>query len=222
MKRFSILTIVLILTGVLSFSSLAFAQSGSKVLIIPREGYSANLDLMIKSELGVMTQLLKDAGIAYDIATDSGMPILGCNEKIQTVLRLSEVNLKDYSGVLLSCMGVGAFPGPPVSPTSMALAKQALAEGKPVAASANSSIILASAGLLKGKKYAYSQDPLTKTQNYGGRTDARFTGALYSGSGVVQDGLIVTSGICPNLAKVLKKPDGTSELTIKFVSMIKK
>ena len=91
-----------------------------------------------------------------------------------------------------------------------------------MAASANSSIILASAGLLKGKRYAYSQDPLTKTQNYGGRTDARFTDAIYSGSGVVQDGLIVTSGICPNLAKVLKKPDGTSELTMKFVSMIKK
>jgi putative intracellular protease/amidase len=222
MKKFSILTIVIIVTGVLSFSSLAFAQSGSKVLIIPREGYSANLDLMIKSELGLMTQLLKDAGIAYDIATDSGASILGCNEKIEKVMRLSEVNLKDYSGIMLVCMGVGAFPGPPVSATAMALATKALAEGKPVAASGNAPIILASAGLLKGKKYAFSVDPLTNAERYGGRKDSRFAGAIYSGSGVVQDGSIITSGICPNLAKVMGKTDGTSELTMKFVSMIKK
>jgi putative intracellular protease/amidase len=222
MKKISLLLVLILLLGVFTFPDLAFSQGGKKVLIIPREGYSASLDLMIKSEMGVMMQLLKDAGLTYDIATDSGMNILGCTEKIENVKRLSDVNLKDYSGILLVCMGVGAFPGPPVSATAMALAKQALAEGKPVAASANSSIILATAGLLKGKKYAYSQDPLVKGQRYGGRTDSRFADAIYSGFGVVQDGLIITSGICPNLAKVVDLPDGTRELTMKFVSMMKK
>ncbi len=222
MKRFSILRTVIILTGVLSLSSMALAQSGTKVLIIPREGYSANLDLMIKSEVGVMTQLLKDAGIAYDIATDSGMNILGCTKKIEKVKRLAEVNIKDYSGVILACMGVGAFPGPPVSETAVALVKKAIAQRKPVAASGNAPIILASAGLLKGKKYSFAVNPLTNETRYDGRKDPRFKDAIYSGYGVVQDGFIVTSGICPNLAKVMEKPDGTSELTMKFVSMIKK
>ena len=221
MKKFSILMIVIIVTGVLSFSSQAFGQSGSKVLMIPREGYSSNLDLMIKMEVGVMTPLLKEAGFIVDIATDSGQPILGCTEKVPKVMRLSDLNLNEYSGIIMACMGVSSFPGPPVSLQAMALTKKALAEGKPVAAGANSSIVLASAGLLKGKKYAFSADPLTSTHRWG-RSDPRFADAIYSGQGVVQDGLIITSGICPNLEKVLSKPDGTRELTQKFISLIRK
>ena len=221
MRKIIFFAAIIILAVALSFSSQAFGQSGSKILLIPREGYSSNLDLMIKSELGVMIQLLKDAGITFDIATDSGQPILGCNGKIEKVMRLSEINLKDYSGILMACMGVGAFPGPPVSASTMSLAKEALAQNKPVAAGGNASIILASAGLLKGKKYSFAADPLTSNNRWK-RTDKRFVGAIYSGSGVVQDGLIITSGICPNLAKAMEKPDGTTELTMKFISMIKK
>ena len=40
-------------------------------------------------------------------------------------------------------------------------------------------------------------------------------GALYSGAGIVQDGKIITSGICPDVLRVrgLKDGDGTAELT---------
>ena len=48
-------------------------------------------------------------------------------------------------------MAVGGFPGPPVSSEVIAIVKKALAEGKPVAASTFSGIILAEAGVLKGK-----------------------------------------------------------------------
>jgi putative intracellular protease/amidase len=41
------------------------------------------------------------------------------------------------------------------TPQTAAIVKKSLDDGKPVAAAANSSIILAEAGLLKGKKYAY-------------------------------------------------------------------
>ncbi len=221
MRRLSIFAILVILVGIFSFSSQAFGQSASKVLMIPREGYSSNLDLMIKMEVGVMNQLLQEAGFSVDIATDSGQPILGCTEKVPKVMRLSDVNLNNYAGIILACMGVGSFPGPPVSLQAVALTKKALAEGKPVAAGGNAPIILAEAGLLKGKKFAYSADPLTSTHRWG-RADPRFADAIYSGQGVVQDGLIITSGICPNLEKVLSKPDGTSELTKKFIAAIRK
>jgi putative intracellular protease/amidase len=204
MKKNIMLVAIMLIMGVfISLSSHpimgpteAFGQSVRKVLMIPREGYSADLDQAIKGEVGVMTMLLKKAGLEADIATTSGRPILGPTQKIEKVLILSDVNVNDYVGVIMPCMAVGMFPGPPVSPEAVAVAKKALTDGKPVAAAANSSIILAEAGLLKGKKYAFAEDPL-KTSERWKRRDPRFEGAIYSGPGVVQDGKIITSGACP-------------------------
>ena len=210
--------------GGILFSSQAFGQSARKVLMIPREGYPADLDLMLKMEVGVITTLLKRAGFQVDVATDSGQAILGQTEKIEKVMRLSEINLDDYVGVIMPCMAVGSFPGPPVSSETVAIVKKALNDGKPVAADGNSSIILAEAGLLKGKKYAYVRDPL-KTDKESGlynwkRTDPRFKGGIYSGDGVVQDGKIITSGVCPSLERVFGKQGGTVPLTKAFIAAI--
>src|SRR5271157_3934868 len=102
------LTVMLLfLASVISFSSQAFGQSGSKVLMIAREGYSSDMDLMIKMEVGVMTLLLKNAGFVVDIASTSGQPILGPTQKIEKVSRLSEIKLDDYAGVIMPCMAVG-------------------------------------------------------------------------------------------------------------------
>jgi hypothetical protein len=46
-------------------------------------------------------------------------------------------------------MAVGWFPGPVVSSETVSIMKKVLADGKPVAASANASIILAEASLFK-------------------------------------------------------------------------
>ena len=117
-------------------------------------------------------------------------------------------------------MAVGSFPGPPVSQEAVEVVKKALADGKPVAAAANSSIILAEAGVLKGKRYAFYTDPLNPGQGLPKRTDQRFKGAIYSGTGVVQDGKIITSGVCPNLQRVFAMQDGTIELTQKLIAAI--
>ena len=203
----------------------ASGQTSSKILLVPREGHSMDLDLAIKMEVGVMTKLLKNAGFEVDIATTSGQPISGPTQKIEKVSRLSEINLDNYVGVIMPSMGVGAFPGPPVSPEAVAVVKKALTDGKPVAAAAHSSIILAEAGLLQGKKYAYSSDPL-KALPWRTRTDPRFKEAIYSGTGVVQDGKIITSGACPTLEREyasyprLHVQDRTVELTQKFIAAI--
>jgi len=170
-------------------------------------------------EVGVMNILLKGAGFEVDIASTSGQPILGPTQKIEKIMRLSEINLDNYVGVIMPCMAVGMFPGPPVSPQTAAIVKKYLADGKPVAAAANATIILAEAGVLKGKKYAFATDPLKTTETWK-RTDPRFEGAIYSGPGVVQDGKIITSGICPTLERILAMQNGTIELTQKFIAAI--
>ena len=151
MRRMIILVTIMLLFvgGVLSFTSQVYGQSAQKVLMIPREGYTGDLDLMLKMELGVMNLLLKRAGFQVDIATTSGFPIVGNTEKIPKLSRLVDIKLDDYVGVIMVCMAVGAYPGPPVSQEAIAIAKKALADGKPVAASTWATTVLAEGGLLK-------------------------------------------------------------------------
>ncbi len=93
MRKVSLFAIVVILAGIISFSPQAFGQGKSKVLMIPREGYSADLDLMVKMEIGVMRLLLKNAGLDVEIATTTGIPILGPTEKVTDVKCLRNINI---------------------------------------------------------------------------------------------------------------------------------
>jgi putative intracellular protease/amidase len=217
MRKIGVFAIIVILAGVISFSSQAFGQSGSKILLIPREGSSLDLDLMIKMEVGVMAVLLKNAGFEVDMATTSGQPILGPTQKLDKIMRLADVNLSNYQGIILACMAVGAFPGAPVSQEAVALVKQALSEGKPVAANSNSGTVLAEAGVLKGKKFAFQRDPLKTTEIFK-TTDLRFTNAIYSGTGVVQDGKIITSGVCAYIELRSGMENMTNKLTRAFIA----
>jgi hypothetical protein len=51
-------------------------------------------------------------------------------------------------------------------------------------------------------------------------TDLRFEGAIYGGPGVVQDGNIITSGICPYLERVYGMQGGVVQLTQTFIKAI--
>ena len=113
----------------------------------------------------------------------------------------------------------GGFPGPPVSIETIAIVKRALTEGKPVAASPFSVIILAEAGVLKGKKYAFARDPLKTDENWK-LTDPRFIDAIYSGPGIVQDGKIITSGACPFMERGWGLQSRTVELTQTFIAAV--
>ena len=77
----------------------------------------------------------------------------------------------------------------PLPPEGTAIIKEAVAKGKPLAAQTGSVILMSQAGVLKGKKYALAKGwPAIE-------------GAIYSGDGIVQDGKIITSGVCPYMAK---------------------
>jgi putative intracellular protease/amidase len=219
MKRF--LIIVAILLSMVVCGVFAHAEPGPKVLMIPREGYSQDIELMLTKDVGVMMRMLRRAGFKVEVATASGMTIVSPALDLKPDLKLVDVKVADYVGVIMPCMAVGGIPGPPVAPEAVAIVKQAVAGGKPVAATFGSVIILARAGVLKGKKYSYLADPLKPT-SYRKHTDPNFDGAIYSGRGVVQDGNIITSSICPYIERLSGLPNQTAKLTETFIAELKK
>jgi putative intracellular protease/amidase len=167
---------------------------------------------MLTRELGVMKQMLEKEGFEVTVATLTGEPIVGKTKSLKPDRKLTEINLDDYIGVILPCMAVGN-PGP-IVPEVVDLVKRAFSQGKPVAAQFNAVITLAKAGVLAGKKYAYANEPP--------KYDEGFKDGTYAGSGVVQDGIIITSGVCPWTAKSSDAPDGTPKLTEMFIAELKR
>jgi transcriptional regulator GlxA family with amidase domain len=82
---------------------------------------------------------------------------------------------------------------------AIAMVAEAAAQNKPIAVQYGSIHTLAEAGLLDGKRYAAEYDT--------------FPEGIYDGTGVVQDGNIITSGTCSQMARETGRPDGTPELT---------
>jgi putative intracellular protease/amidase len=218
MRRLS--SVVAILLWLVMMSAIAGAQSIPQVLMIPREGISANLDLMLSKQVAVMTELLQKAGFKVVVASVSGEPLEGVIYKLKPDLKLTGVKVDDYAGVILPCMATGTFPGPPISPIFVSIFKLAVEKGRPVATGLGGAYILAEAGALKGKRYAFVEDPLNPLPPH--QKDPRFEGAIYSGDGLIQDGNIITSGRCPNIEAMTGMPDNTPELTKAFIAELRR
>jgi len=214
MKRFMI--ILAIFLSMLMFPALTKSQVNPQVLLVLRDGPPQYIDNMLTNEVSVMKSMLEKAGFKVAVATTDGLPIKGSTVTLTPNLKLSDVKVGDYVGVIIGCMGAGALPYTSVSPIAVSIAKQAAGQGKPVAASHGSVIILAEAGVLVGKRYGFWVDPF----GIGQRPDDRFTGAIYGGTGVVQDGNIITCGVCPQVSADRGLPDGTVELTRAFITTL--
>ena len=180
-----------------------------KVLMILNEDKSADLELMLTKEVGVMKDMLQKAGFQVVVATASKRLLQAGNQKLQPDLKLSEVRASDYRGLILPCMATKIGP---LSPEGSSIVKEAAAKGKPIAAQTGSVFQLWQAGVLKGKKYALGQ----------GLGLPPFADAIYSGDGVIQDGKIITSGTCPYMEKMAGKKDGTSKLTEALIAELLK
>jgi protease I len=208
MKR--LLIAIVISTFVLSH---AYAQNVSKVLLFMRNAQkSGDLEHMLKKEVGVMKDTLEKAGYKVVVATLDGSSFTAGSTTVKADIKLADAKVADYAGFILPCLAVPSYPAPPeVSPESIALVKEAVSAGKPVAAQTGSLWTLAEAGLLKGKKYAYAFE----------EKSAYFAGATFAGTGVVRDGLIITSGICPYMALKSKDIDGTGQVALALVQAMK-
>ncbi len=207
MRKTMLLVSLLGLVIAVCSSPSGFAKQGGKVLMIVNEAKSSDLELMLTKEVGVMSDLLKKAGYTVVVSTASNKPLTAGLAKLKPDLKLSAAKVADYKGIIIPCM---AASGAPLPSEGMAFIKEAVAKGKPIAAQTGSVVILGQAGLLKGKKYALAKDW------------PQIEGAIHSGEGVVQDGKIITSGICPYMAKQSKQTDGTSKLTETFIAELRK
>ncbi len=205
MKR---LFVLLLLVSVL-FS--CFERTPKALLYIRGDGLkSFDLNYMLKKELGVMKDILEQNGFDVVVASVSGEPISTDSTTIVPDLKLEDVVIADYAGFIIPCMADSGE----VAPESITLVKESVSAGKPVAAQFGGVFILAKAGLLEGKKYAFSSEPDLNEQ-------PEFKDAVYSGQGIIQDGNIITSGICSSAARERQLQDGTSELTQTLIKAMK-
>jgi len=181
------------------------SKTGSnQVLLIAYEKSSRNMELALTKEVGVMTSMLERAGFEVVVASVSGQPITGGAATLKPDLKLADVKVEDYAGFILPCMG-----GDVTLPEAVEIVRKAVTLGKPVAAQLGSVIFtLAKAGVLSGKQFAI----LSGYEKY-------IPDGIYKGAGVVQDGNLITSGVCPNMARE-GLPDTTAELTQKFIALL--
>jgi putative intracellular protease/amidase len=182
---------------------MAETENKPKVLLVLREK-SNDVDFMLSREAGVMIEMLQAAGFAVVTASASGGPIGQGATRIRPDLKLAEVSMADYVGVLLPSMAVGLMA--PIPARLIRIVRRAAAVKKPLAAQHGSVVVLQRAGVLKKKKYAFQRQVFTEGE--------------YAGPGVVRDGNLITSGTCPYLARETGRPDGTTTLTRLFIQAI--
>lgn len=178
---------------------------GRQVLLIAREG-SVDPVQMVTKELAVMKDLMEKSGLTVVISTSTGQELSSTGGSIKPNCKLSEIDPSEYQGVIIACMA-GGRPGH-IPSEALKIVKFIFSKGLPVAAQDGAVCILGDAGILKGKKYALHKQILY------------IRDGIYSGKGVVVDGNVITSGICPYIASA-ESPDCTTMLTEKFIEMVK-
>ena len=184
-----------------------------KVLLFITDG-SRDLELMLKKEVVVMKEILEQSSFDVVITTLTGEPISTDSIVIVPDFKLTDIDVADFSGFIFPCMAPPWEKITNLDPEVVAFVKEVSAEGKPMAAQTLSVADFAKAGVLVDKKYAFTIEP--DVNEY-----PDFTGAIYSGEGVIQDGNVITSGTCPWKTRAYGKPDGTRKLTQLFVETIK-
>jgi protease I len=185
----------------------AKATTPKKILLLISAENSTAMELMLTKEVGVMKSMLEKAGYKVVVASVSGNPLVGDTTTLKPDLKLAEVKVEDYVGLILPCFAPSEA-GFKVPPDAAEIVKKAVALGKPVAAQVTGVLTLAVAGVLKDKQFAM----LAGYEKY-------VAGGNYKGAGIVQDGNLITSGTCPRMASMMN-PDGTAELTQKLIDAL--
>ena len=187
------------------FSIITFAGfSQQKVLMILREGRFNGLDDNLQSEVLVIQNKLQENGYQVVITSESGNSLVGEKVTVKPDVLLNTIIINDYSGIVIPCL---SLEGRAVLGTNIVgIVKTAYGNGIPIAAQHNGVYILHAAGLLSGKKFAMHAN--------------RLADGIYSGTGVIRDGLIITSGTCTYVANDTKRPDGSIELANQLIEAI--
>jgi len=202
---------IMTVAGLLFFVHLAMPQQGGKVLLIIRDvklADSAFLEWAVTKEAGVMKETLQKAGYKVEVASPTGESWGTPANSLKPDRKLADVKVADYEGFVIPCLAIESTA---LHPDLAAVIKGAVEKGKPVAAQTGGVTMLAKAGVLSGKKYAITDLMVPELRS-----------GIYSGSGIVKDGRIITSGICPTMAREFKgMQDGTPKLMEVLIAELK-
>ena len=208
----SLLVLLLLVVGLATPLSAVSAQDKPIVLLIargadPPQG-EASLKFAIDNEVAAIVSKLNAAGYAVEVATEDGKDITAQGSMLKVDKKLADVQPTNYVGVIVPCM---VHVNVPADAVKIVLDMQS--RNLPVAAQNGGVLVLDAAGLLKGRNYSIAQELKKLVHEQGG---------VLKDPGVVRDGDVVTSAICPNFAKFSGLKDETDELVTTFLAMLRK
>lgn len=186
------------------------AAYGNSVLMFIRDR-SRDQRLMLEEEVLVMKTMLEAEGYRVETATVDGKDISAGPILVKVDNKIADVLMDDFNAIILPCMA------PPIGSTIerkvVDLVRDAENAGKPIAANRGSVVVLADAGVLKGRRFAGPSPVNVEEQS-------SFQGSTYNGTGTERDGIVSTNGICPLAARSLNLPDGTADLTQSLIDSL--
>ncbi len=133
-------------------------------------------------------------------------PIFAQGMDAPAVLRLVDVEIQNFAGVIVPCMGNDKLSIPL---DSLAIVRDAANLYLPIAAQHSGVELLGAAGVLRNKDFAIDFDSKDSIE-----------GGNYKGMGLVRDGNIVTSGACPDISRLTGYKDGTRTLVASFIGLL--
>ena len=151
---------VIFITGCMSIL-ISCKREVPKVLLFIEDN-SVDLGYMLTHEVGKMNELLKLSGFEVTIATISGEVLKADSITVIPDIKLSEVNINEYSGFIMPCMAPNDTI---VTSGEINFVRKVVNEGKPIATSTQigAVLILAKAGVLNGKKFAFPKNDIDNT-----------------------------------------------------------
>jgi hypothetical protein len=185
MKRlvYSILLMLMIFVLAGCGSEPSTVSEVPRVLVIIRSYSTNSMSLMTDTELGVMVDMLEDAGVEIAIASHTYDPFESDARTITPDMLISEVDASDYDAVLIPCLSTGLGAA---SEEIIELVEEFGKQDKVIAAQHGARATLFEAEVIADDQMGWS--------------------------GIVQVGKVITSDCCPDAARYYGCEDGTSDL----------
>ena len=189
--------VILLVVGILIYQNL----TKEKILMPEKTIENKKIAMVVAfqdfrdEEYFVPKEILEEAGAEVKTASTKIGRALGADGgEVETDLLISEINMAEFDGVVF-IGGPGCLENLD-NENSYKVAKETVSQGKVLASICISSVILAKAGVLEGKKATVWSSPMDKSPIQ----ILEENGVIYQDESVVVDGKIIT-GNGPGAAK---------------------